>query len=72
MLPGGGNLGRIPHKALVDKSKWRKLCVNDLFKLIERGQTFLAVSFRSASISQRYGSADPDLDPRQNVMDPEH
>ncbi len=26
----------------------------------------------SGSISQRHGSADPDLDPPQNVMDPEH
>jgi hypothetical protein len=26
----------------------------------------------SGSISQRHGSADPDLDPHQNVMDPEH
>ncbi len=27
---------------------------------------------RSGSISQRHGSADPDLDPHQNVMDPQH
>jgi hypothetical protein len=26
----------------------------------------------SASISQRLGSADPDSDPHQNVMDPQH
>jgi hypothetical protein len=26
----------------------------------------------SGSISQRHGSADPDPDPPQNVMDPEH
>jgi hypothetical protein len=26
----------------------------------------------SGSISQRHGSADPDLDPHQNVMDPQH
>jgi hypothetical protein len=26
----------------------------------------------SGSIIQRHGSADPDLDPHQNVMDPEH
>jgi hypothetical protein len=26
----------------------------------------------SRSISQRHGSADPDPDPHQNVMDPEH
>jgi hypothetical protein len=26
----------------------------------------------SGSISQRHGSADPDPDPQQNVMDPEH
>jgi hypothetical protein len=26
----------------------------------------------SGSISQRHGSADPDPDPRHNVMDPEH
>jgi hypothetical protein len=26
----------------------------------------------SRSISQRHGSADPDPDPPQNVMDPEH
>jgi hypothetical protein len=26
----------------------------------------------SGSISQRHGSADPDPDPHQNVMDPEH
>jgi hypothetical protein len=26
----------------------------------------------SGSISQRHGSADPDLDPPQNVMDPQH
>ena len=26
----------------------------------------------SGSISQRYGSADPDPDPHQNVMDPQH
>jgi hypothetical protein len=26
----------------------------------------------SGSISQRYGSVDPDPDPHQNVMDPEH
>ncbi len=28
--------------------------------------------FESGSISQRHGSADPDPDPHQNVMDPEH
>ena len=27
---------------------------------------------RSGSISQRHGSADPDPDPPQNVMDPQH
>ncbi len=26
----------------------------------------------SGSISQRYGSADPDPDPQKNVMDPQH
>jgi hypothetical protein len=26
----------------------------------------------SGSISQRHGSADPDPDPQQNVMDPQH
>jgi hypothetical protein len=26
----------------------------------------------SGSISQRHGSADPDPDPHQNIMDPEH
>jgi hypothetical protein len=26
----------------------------------------------SGSISQRHGSADPDPDPRQNIMDPQH
>ncbi len=26
----------------------------------------------SGSISQRHGSADPDPDPHQNVMDPQH
>jgi hypothetical protein len=26
----------------------------------------------SGSISQRHGSADPDPDPPQNVMDPQH
>jgi hypothetical protein len=26
----------------------------------------------SGSISQRHGSADPDPDPHQNVIDPEH
>ncbi len=26
----------------------------------------------SGSITQRHGSADPDPDPHQNVMDPEH
>jgi hypothetical protein len=26
----------------------------------------------SRSISQRHGSADPDPDPHQNVMDPQH
>jgi hypothetical protein len=26
----------------------------------------------SGSISQRYGSRDPDLDPHQNVTDPQH
>jgi len=26
----------------------------------------------SGSIRQRHGSADPDPDPHQNVMDPEH
>jgi hypothetical protein len=26
----------------------------------------------SGSISQRHGSADTELDPHQNVMDPEH
>jgi hypothetical protein len=26
----------------------------------------------SGSISQRHGSADPDPDPSQNVMDPQH
>ncbi len=28
--------------------------------------------YRSGSISQRHGSADPDPDPHQNIMDPEH
>jgi hypothetical protein len=28
--------------------------------------------FASGSISQRHGSADPDPDPHQNVMDPQH
>jgi hypothetical protein len=28
--------------------------------------------YESGSISQRHGSADPDQDPHQNVMDPEH
>ncbi len=28
--------------------------------------------FESGSISQKHGSADPDPDPHQNVMDPEH
>jgi hypothetical protein len=28
--------------------------------------------FESGSISQRHGSADPDQDPPQNVMDPQH
>jgi hypothetical protein len=27
---------------------------------------------RSGSVSQRHGSADPDPDPPQNVMDPQH
>jgi hypothetical protein len=27
---------------------------------------------RSGSVRQRYGSADPDPDPYQNVTDPEH
>jgi hypothetical protein len=30
------------------------------------------VGSASGSISQRHGSADPDPDPHQNVMDPEH
>jgi hypothetical protein len=41
--------------------------------------SFLLASLRSmtkiagsGSISQRHGSADPDPDPPQNVMDPEH
>ncbi len=41
--------------------------------------SFLLASWRSmkkiagsGSISQRYGSADPDLDPHQNVLDPQH
>jgi hypothetical protein len=29
-------------------------------------------SYGSGSVSQRYGSADPDADPYQNVTDPEH
>jgi hypothetical protein len=28
--------------------------------------------FESGSISQRYGSADPDPDAHQNIMDPQH
>jgi hypothetical protein len=28
--------------------------------------------YASGSISQRHGSADPDPDPLQNVMDPQH
>ncbi len=31
-----------------------------------------ASGFKSGSISQRHGSADPDPDPHQNVMDPQH
>jgi hypothetical protein len=31
-----------------------------------------AFESRSGSISQSHGSADPDLDPHQNVMDPEN
>jgi hypothetical protein len=30
------------------------------------------VGSESGSISQRYGSGDPDSDPRQNVTDPQH
>jgi hypothetical protein len=35
--------------------------------------TKIAVSgSASGSISQRHGSADPDPDPHQNIMDPQH
>ncbi len=52
-------------------SNKQKKCLNK--------NSFLLASWRSmtkkagsGSISQRHGSADPDLDPLQNVMDPEH
>jgi hypothetical protein len=38
-------------------------------KIAESGSGF---GSGSGSISQKRGSADPDLDPLQNVMDPEH
>jgi hypothetical protein len=38
---------------------------------VHRIHMFLAGS-GSGSICQRHGSADPDPDPHQNVMDPEH
>jgi hypothetical protein len=34
--------------------------------------SFITFYLRSGSISQRHGSADPDPDPHQNVMDPQH
>jgi hypothetical protein len=34
--------------------------------------TKLIAGSESRSISQRHGSADPDPDPAQNVMDPQH
>jgi len=64
--------------------KWCK----STFKKVKCRKTFKKISFllaswrsmmkiegsasRSGSISQRHGSADPDPDPHQNVMDPQH
>ncbi len=36
------------------------------------GSGLTSKRYGSRSISQRHGSSDPDPDPHQNVMDPEH
>ncbi len=46
-----------------------KKCWKCTFKKSWRSLTKIA---GSGSISQRYGSADPDLDPHQHFMDPQH
>jgi hypothetical protein len=39
---------------------------------IEGSESAFGSGSESGSISQRHGSADPDPDPHQNVMDPQH
>jgi hypothetical protein len=52
----------------------RKTFLNSFFLLASSRSMLKIAGSRSGSISQRHGSADPDLDsdPHQNVMDPDH
>jgi hypothetical protein len=50
----------------------RKNCVKRSITKIEGSGSGSEPGARSGSISQRHGSADPDPDPPQNVMDPQH
>ncbi len=51
-------------------NKQKKLCEKICF-LLPSWRSMTKIS-GSGSISQRHGSADPDPDPPQNVMDPQH
>jgi hypothetical protein len=52
--------------------KPKKLCKKISFLLASWRSKTKTEGSRSGSISQRHGSADPDPDPPQNVMDPQH
>jgi hypothetical protein len=59
-------------KVASKSKKQKKMCSKLSFFLASgRSMTKIAGS-ESRSISQRHGSADPDPDPAQNVMDPQH
>ncbi len=51
-------------------NKQKKLCKNISF-LLASSRSMTKIE-GSGSINQRHGSADPDPDPPQNVMDPQH
>ncbi len=61
------NYVNVPSKSNKQKS------LKNIFLLASwRSMTKIAAGSKSGSISQRHGSAYPDPDPHQNVMDPQH
>ncbi len=54
------------------KSKKQKKCKKNSFLLTTSRSMAKIAGSRSGFISQKHGSADPDPDPHQNVMDPQH